>query len=200
MTDAQLGFEGLKLCWGLAWFLVAYLFVFRPTQIAEFRQGIFFLRDDLFAYAVEHDLLDTPAHRHLRWLLNGLLRMAPLITPAFLLICTLLRRREPRTEREMSMKGLFGKLSEEADRRTFEDIEKKALWLTMKLLLFGSLPGILTFGPVVILFRSLAIVVPPVARIVSFCKAFVQNLRVIGPLEWDARRVGRHPSLVPTAS
>jgi hypothetical protein len=50
--------------------------LFRAHLIDSFRDQLFALRDDLFLYACDEGLLDSPAHMNLRRLMNGMIRYA----------------------------------------------------------------------------------------------------------------------------
>lgn len=48
----------------------------RGYLIDSFRDQLFALRDEMFLYACDHDLFDSPAYLNLRILMNGMIRYA----------------------------------------------------------------------------------------------------------------------------
>jgi hypothetical protein len=60
--------------------LVCILSLVRNYQLDKIRDELFSLRDAMFLYAVDNDLVDSPSYRHLRLMMNGMIRHAHKLT------------------------------------------------------------------------------------------------------------------------
>jgi hypothetical protein len=56
--------------------IILLFYLFSKSSVEDVRGSIFEIRDEMFLYAYENDLLDTTAHRELRRLMNGAIRFA----------------------------------------------------------------------------------------------------------------------------
>lgn len=83
VAATSFGFS-LVCLWGLAW-------AFRDYQEDNLRDQLFALRDEMFLYADDEGLMDSPAHQNLRALMNGLIRYTHRVT--FLRVLVLLTLR-----------------------------------------------------------------------------------------------------------
>jgi len=72
---------------------------FRDYRLDKVRDDMFTLRDRLFDYAAENDLLQHPAYRRLREIMNAMIRFAHKISVTRLLLSMFLDRFVPETER-----------------------------------------------------------------------------------------------------
>jgi hypothetical protein len=60
--------------------LAFLLFLYRDFQIDKLRDDLFALRDELFDYACQHDLLQHPGYTKLRVIMNSMIRFAHKVT------------------------------------------------------------------------------------------------------------------------
>jgi hypothetical protein len=72
--------------------LVIVGLLFRAYQLDNFREQIFALREEVFLYALDQELLESPAYRDFRALLNGTLRYAHKVTFAHMAVLVLMKR------------------------------------------------------------------------------------------------------------
>jgi hypothetical protein len=72
---------------------------FRDYRLDKVRDDMFTLRDQLFDYAAENELLQHPGYRQLREIMNAMIRFAHKISVSRLLLSMFLDRFVPETER-----------------------------------------------------------------------------------------------------
>jgi hypothetical protein len=72
--------------------LLVLMKLLREHTIDSFRDRMFALRDEVFLYACDENLLDSPAHMNLRRLMNGMIRYAHRTSLARLLTLDLARK------------------------------------------------------------------------------------------------------------
>src|SRR5438445_5783144 len=111
MTPTELGIEGLKLCISSSLLLIAYFVVHRKSCQIAYRQDLFVTRNKLWDYARSRNLLDHPAHRELRTLANGCIRLAPVTN--LLVFTPILLRAVPLSDQDVSLQALIKDLPDE---------------------------------------------------------------------------------------
>lgn len=75
-ADIQITVNALFSLTGVAVMLYLWLFHFKLFQIDQFRLEMFQLRDQMFDYAAEQNILDNPGYRDVRRFMNGSIRYA----------------------------------------------------------------------------------------------------------------------------
>jgi hypothetical protein len=78
--------------------LLILINLMHDAAIDDLRDRLFAIRDRMFLYAYDHDLLDRPAHRELRSLMNGAIRFAHQASVVRVLSFALASRIAGRTE------------------------------------------------------------------------------------------------------
>jgi len=72
--------------------LLIVVLLMRAHLVDSFRDQLFALRDEMFLYACDQGLLDSPAHANLRLLMNGMIRYAHRTSLARLVALNLARK------------------------------------------------------------------------------------------------------------
>ena len=81
MTDADLIAATLKGAMALTALWVVVFWCWRPYRVDSFRQKLFMLRHELFAFAADGGVgFDEPAYQELRMRINGMIRFADRIS------------------------------------------------------------------------------------------------------------------------
>ncbi len=137
MTQAELGFEGLKIAASLAMALFAYFVVYRTARLEKYRQDLFIIRNRLWDQMRERKLLDAPAHRRLRDTLNAFIRAAPYTN---LLVLWLIGRRSPGTD-EISISELIEHVEDAEARQLLLTAQEATTSCLMRHLFIATAPG-----------------------------------------------------------
>lgn len=117
--------------------------LFRSAQLDRFREEVFSLREDIFLYAFDQNLLDNPAHREFRALLNGTLRFAHKATFEHM-ICLRLTKRifkasAQKEENPMKAWALAVHALSPEQMETFHRYNRQFVGLLVKRIAFSSL-------------------------------------------------------------
>jgi hypothetical protein len=117
------------------------------------RDKLFTLRDEMFLYSLDHDLVGTPAHENLRRMMNSLIRYAHRVSLARLMFLDFSRRvlkmtRKPPQIYVEWVEAVAALPAEQAER--MQRFHAEAMLLIMKHMISGSPPLWLACGVVVI--------------------------------------------------
>jgi len=132
---------------GLFWLY----FLFREYRVDSLRDDIFETRDEMFFYACENNLLDDPAHKNLRLLMNNIIRYAHQISLRRLIALSVITQTckitIPESESYIQWKKSISVLSPSHAAR-FDEFHNKVQFLMLKHVITGS-PILLTVGVLV---------------------------------------------------
>lgn len=169
-------------------FLLVEWFLFSGYRADNFRDQLFTLRDEMFLYALDEGIADTPAYENLRLILNRLIRYAHRVSLGRLVLLDLCRRLLRITP---STPPLYAEWDEAVaalppnQARRFRDFHDTAMLLMMKHIISGSpllWVGFVVIASHIVIFKSTRIFLD---RIVS---ALTRRLPSLDLLEADALR------------
>jgi hypothetical protein len=117
------------------------------------RDQLFTVRDEMFGYACDHGLLDSPAHTNLRTIINSLIRYAHEISFGRLVLLLISRKifhvYPPMPAVYAEWSAAMAALPP-AEAQQFHEFHARALLLIMKHMITGSPPLLLLTGALVI--------------------------------------------------
>lgn len=96
MTDQALA-DALHTVISLA-ALIGIAWLYRGLRIDRLRNDLFAMRDEMFLYAAEHQLLDNPGYRELRQIFNAMLRYCHRLSLSQVILASW--RARPQSKRE----------------------------------------------------------------------------------------------------
>lgn len=154
MTNLDYATQGITLAVSLGSLAVACA-IYRKSLLDAYQQDLYVVRNRLWDFAHKHDLLSDPAHCELRGTINGLIRMAPLMTLFVLgpLACFVRR-----PDSESTTTKLINQLGNPHAKDYFTRVHEYVATQAVMLLFFHSFPGCIVAWPALAVIKGVSVI------------------------------------------